>query len=594
MRNYIFFLVLLFFLSSCQTPQQEWQTPYERSGGLETASLQETYAYFERLAKVSPYATVTTLGNSAENREIQTVIISRDGYFTPGQAKKSGKPVVLLNCCIHPGESAGKDAVMLLARELVISNAYPQILDSLIIAIIPIMNPDGHARSNPYNRINQKGPKSAGWRVTADRLNLNRDFMKADALEMRAFLHWYSKWQPHVFYDLHTTNGQDFQYVITYKVDTHPLYGGPLSRWVKEKFLPHVLQQSEDEGLLIGPYAGPLDPLHPEKGLMGGVWRPMLSNYYATLCNSIGFLVEAHSLKSYEERVQGTYDVLRIGLNYLAEHSGQLIQAVEQTRMWSAGFGAVDEDSNVFDIEFNTRTDTGDTIIFRGYEMETVKGSVSGRTYIKYSDSKRDVASVLFDDIRVKTAITAPRGYLIPVAWKEIADRLDFHGISYRKLKTPVRDVFECYRLDDVKFAGRSYEGRQRVSYTVKPFTDTLTFRAGSFYIPLGDEKSRLIMHLLEPYAPDALVHWGFMNTIFEQKEYFETYAMEPVAKKMMQDDPQLRARFEQKLETDQEFAENGRQRLYFFYRNSPYYDRELDVYPVARVTRRIDESSFE
>lgn len=594
MKTKLAVILIFSLLIFCQTEPQQWQTVYERSKGLETPDMQQTYDFYQRLVDASPYAHMSVLGTTPEKRDLRVVVLSRDKCFSADKAHQSGKPVILLNCCIHPGESAGKDAVMMLARDLLIKKQVPQLLDSLILAIIPIMNPDGHERMSPYNRINQKGPLKAGWRVTARRLNLNRDFMKAESEEMQAFLKWFHRWNPHVFYDLHTTNGQDFQYVITYKVDTHPRYGGPLSQWVKERFLPHIKRQSRKQDLIIGPYAGPLEPLHPEKGLMGGVWVPRLSNYYATLCNSVGFLVEAHSLKTYAERVQGTYELVRIGLQYLATHPGELMQSVEQTRRWSAGFGKAGDRLKSYGIDFDTRTDRGDSMVFKGYKMETVKGEISGKEYIRYLDQKRDVPTVLFDDIEIKQSITAPLGYIIPKAWTPLAERLQRHGILQKELSRSCKNEFECYRFENVNFANRSYEGKQRVNYSVHTFKDSLSFQAGSIFIPLGNEKSRLIMHLLEPYAPDALLRWGVMNTIFEQKEYFETYAMEPIAQQMARNHPRLEAAFEHKVKTDPEFANSARQRLFFFYKRSPYYDKNLNVYPVVRVIHPIEETCFE
>ncbi|MCU0645404.1 MAG: M14 family metallopeptidase, partial [bacterium] len=287
---FILCCVLLYCQSNQSPDPSNWQTHYEKSGGMETPRYAETMDFFNRLDDASAYAKTIRFGVSPESRDLNLFIISKHKCFTPDQAQASGKPIVLIQCCIHPGESEGKDAAMMLARDLLIDKKYPEILDNLIVTIIPIFNADGHERFGPYNRINQNGPREMGWRVTATRLNLNRDFVKADAPEMRAWLTMFNQWLPHLFIDCHTTDGQDFQYVLTYNIDTHENFGGAVSRWAKNDFLPAIIPACEARGHIIGIYGGLDDERHPELGMTIGVWRPMLSNPYLTVRNRAGLL----------------------------------------------------------------------------------------------------------------------------------------------------------------------------------------------------------------------------------------------------------------------------------------------------------------
>ncbi len=570
-----------------------WLTRFERSGGVETARYQESMDYFSRLAQSSPAARWLEFGVSPEGRSLRMLVISQDRCFTPEKARRTGKPVVLIQGCIHPGESEGNDAGMLIARDLLVNQRHAKLMDHLILLFIPIFNVDGHERYTWNSRINQNGPTETGWRVTATRLNLNRDFVKADAPEMRAWLAMYHAWQPHFFYDCHTTDGQDFQYVLNYYIDTHPAYGGPISSWAADRFLPRLLRRTEQEGLVIGPYAGLVDERDPAKGMMGGVWRPMLSNSFATLMNRAGFLIEAHSLKPYKQRVEATRDLLLMGLDLIADDADELMKAVVQGDRWSAGLGKIYDPLPSFPVAFRTSKDGGDSMVYRGYHVRYAKGEISGEEYPIYSQVVKNTPSLYLDRVEPSVLVSPPLGYLVPAAWQNVVQVLDSHGISYVRLKQTVHVQVETYRFTDVKFRSTPYEGRQLVSMKSIPVSLKRTFQAGDLYVPLDNYKSKLIIYLLEPTSTDALIGWGFFNTIFEDREYFEEYVMEPLAQEMLKSQPVIKKEFNERLATDSLFAASPRQRLYFFYERSPFFDAEKNLYPIARVIRGQEAALF-
>ena len=578
----------MLFLSltlAAQQRKQNWSTFYEESGGLETPRYEETMDYFRRLDEASPAARMIRFGISPEGRDLNLFIISSERAFTPRDARTSGKPIVFIQCCIHPGESEGKDAAMMLARDILAHKKYPKIPKNLTIGIIPIFNADGHERFGPYNRIYQNGPKEMGWRVTATRLNLNRDFVKADAPEMRAWLGLFNRWQPDFLYDCHTTDGADHQYVLTYNIDVHPDFGGAISTWAKNDFLPVVIPACESRGLIVGPYAWLNDRRHPERGLGGGVWPPMLSNPYVTLRNRGGCLIETHSLKPYDIRVQATYDFILLGLQEMAKHPQKLLQAVAEEDEHAARLGRVYDPDRRFTLRYQTRTDEGDSIVYRGYRFKVEQGIISGAEYLVYSHEPWNVPTVFYNTVEPLVSIAPPLGYLIPQEWTDVIDVVKCHGGKTYRLAEDLTGEFESYRFSDVTFGSTPYEGRQRVSYTARPVTEERTFKAGTVYVPLGCPESKIIIHLLEPQAPDALINWGFFNTIFEQREYFESYVMEPLAQKMVAENPELMEAFQDFLASDTTATSSPRRKLQFFYDRSPYADPEKDCYPVARVT---------
>jgi hypothetical protein len=563
------------------------ETHFERSHGTETATLAETAVFFTQLAQNSPYASWQSFGRSPEGRPMSLLIVSKDKAFTPAQALKLKKPIVLIEGCIHAGETEGNDVCQLLARDILIKNAYSEILDNVVLIFLPVFNVDGFARFSPYHRINQNGPKEMGWRVTATRHNLNRDFVKADTPEMRHWLKMYHSWQPHLFFDCHTTDGQDFQYVLTYNIDTHPEYGGAISQWAKQDLLTFLVPTMSKRNMILAPYADLIDERNPGKGMLGGVWRPMLSNSFATLCNRGGFLIEAHSLKPYDKRVHATLAVILSSLQYVASQPNLLMEAVQKTEQETSRWAG---DKNIqVPLQFKTRTDRFDTLTFRGFKTQFHQGSIGTEAYPVYTNQVANTASKYFNEVSASVAVPPPLGYIIPGEWLQVLEVLTAHHIPWVRLQKPVVADFEMYRLENVRYRSNSYEGRQTVTFSAHPIRLKKTFSPGDVYVPLRTPKARLIMYLLEPQSPDALVGWGFFNTIFEDREYFEDYVMEPMAQHMFKSDTALAAVFCQKIKQDSVFARSSRARLNFFYEKTPYVDKEKNLYPIARVISSIE-----
>jgi hypothetical protein len=584
-RPKIIFLLIWLIPFAAVVRAEDWTTFYEKSNFRQTPRFAETHAYFQKLADYSPRARLEIFGETPEGRALELLIISNEKHFKPGPAKTSGKPIVLIENCIHPGESEGKDASMLLARDLLVKNKYPEILDKLTLLIIPIINPDGHERFGAFNRINQNGPDEMGWRVTATRLNLNRDFMKADAPEMCAWLKMFGQWDPHLFIDCHTSDGADFQYDILYYLDQHDEFGGAISRWARQEFLPNFLPRVEARGHILGQYCGLLDEKRPEMGLRCGVWPPRLSNVYVTLRNRGGLLLETHSLKDYQTRVTATYDFLLSALQEIAQNPTRLIRAVAAEDARVELLGKKYDPAIQIPLTFQSTTQV-DSILYRGYAVVPQPGRISGAEYLTYQPIPRDIPTVAFNAVEPVVSVPVPLGYLIPRQWQDVLEILELHEIQLFRLEQEIADTFQVYHVEDPVWATAPYEGRLRVSFKTRQQAEKHTLPAGTVYAPVSQPNAKILIHLLEPQAPDALIGWGFFNTIFEIKEYFENYSMEPLAQKMAADNPALNAEFAAKLAQDSVFAASPAQRLMFFYQRSPYWDSARNRYPVFRVIK--------
>jgi hypothetical protein len=560
-----------------------WRTYAERTDHLETGRYAEAVEFCRRLASASPYARYATFGISGEGRALPLLIISTERAFTPQAAQRSRRPLILVQNCIHAGECEGKDACLELARDMLVCGQHAELLRHVNVLIIPIFNVDGHERRGPYNRINQNGPREMGWRTNAVNLNLNRDYAKADAVEMQAWLHLWTTWQPELFIDNHTTDGQDDQYDLYYTVTADQDVAPPIATWVNEVLMASVLPRLTSDGYLALPYAFLRDPTQPSQGLQAiGPMSPRLSTGYVAACNRPGILVETHAVLPYGRRVRATYDFLRHTLETINEQPELLRDAVRQADRDAVASRGGDYENQV-PLRFEP-THEPRPFVYYGVQVHSRPSDITGGEVVEYSKTPVTFDTTLFAGWRVAQAVTPPAAYLIPPQWTEVIRRLELHGVRFYRLRETRELEIESYRFEDVKFAETPHEGRQTVRYRTTLVREPRSFAAGTVVVPLDQPRAKLAVHLLEPDGPDALVGWGFFNAIFERNEYFEPYVMEPIAQRMLQDDPALSTEFEQKLADDAAFAKDPQARLNFFYRRSPYWDAAYYVYPVARL----------
>lgn len=562
----------------------EWLTRAERTGFKETENYEDTRAYARRLDAASPWIKLVSFGTSPQGRDLMLLVASKDGAFDPAAARATGKPVVLVQNGIHSGEIEGKDASLMLLRDIAVTREKAALLDGAILLVMPLFNVDGYGgRFGPHTRINQNGPAESGWRTTAQNLNLNRDYMKADAPEMRAWLAVYDAWQPALLIDDHTTDGADFQYVIGYDMAMRDDAPAPIGAWARDVFLPYVTEHVERAGYPTSPYLDLRVPTDPAQGFLSDQNTARYSTGYTPLRNRPSLLVETHMLKPYEPRVRATYETLVAALEVVGREAARLQEAIRDAEREASGIGRTAEGDSVT-LRLRLADSLG-TFHYKGVEWRNELSEVSGAVRVVYGTKPVEL-DVPYQETLVPTLkVRPPLGYLIPPEWSGIADRLRAHGIPVERLETPVRGTFEVIRISSVKWSEAPFEGRHLlVAGDARRALEPDSLPAGAFWVPLGNAYSRLTMQLLEPEGPDSFVAWGFFDAIFEDKEYAEDYVMETLARELLAKDPQLKEEFEAKVASDSAFRANPAARLEFFYRRTPWWDDRKDRYPVLRV----------
>ncbi len=572
---------------------QDWRTPTEVSDYRTTPDYADTMAYIERVAAASPHQVrVENFGRTGEGRDLKIVIVSKDGVFDPAAIHASGRAILLVQNAIHAGEMDGKDACLALLRDMVINKSQAALLDHVVFVFIPVYNIDGHERRSPWNRINQNGPEVIGWRGNGTNINLNRDYMKADAPETRAFLAMFHRWLPDFFVDDHVTDGADFQYDVTFTIDDTPNVAPATAQWIDQSVTPELVREVDSAGHLAFPHLLDLnDETDPAQGLAFSALGPRFSNGYMILENRPGLLVEMHMLKDYKTRVTGNYAILRALLEVMNRDAAKLIALNKQ-----ADEDAAKISGQPFPLEVGWSGQTT-PVDFRGSKFTRELSAVSGTMRVSYTHEPWNATLPLGAGGKVTLTTTPPAAYIVPPQWSQVIGVLEAHGIAVRRTTTPWTGSAERYRCSGMQWQQHPFEGRHPTFRgegggaapghygTCVLSTETMTFPAGSAVIMLNQRLNKVAVEWLEPAAPDSALQWGFFDSIFEQREYGEGYVLEKLASEELDKDPTLKAEFEHRIETDPQFAASPRARLEFFYDRSPWGKaNRVGEYPVGRL----------
>ena len=581
MKKYAFLSIsCLFLIVACSKSDPDYNTTFEKSNYLETDSYDGTIAYAKLLDKQFKEVHYQSIGQTVQGRDVPLLIVDKDGYTNPKKIRRSGKNIIFVESCIHPGEPNGKDATFLLIRNMLTGREYRDLLDDFSFLFIPVLNPDGLANFSPYNRINQNGPKQMGWRVNAQGLNLNRDFTKLDTPELRAFTALFNKWQPDLFFDTHATDGADYQYVTTYSVENFGNYDPSITAWLSEVWEPRISTAMMQHNMPIAryiefhPWGDPTGSLYDES------FSAMFSEAYTTARNCPGILLETHMLKPYKDRVFSTYYMIVETLKIIHDNKKDFQTALAQAKK---------NDLTLKEIPINMQSELNDTIWedFLGYHFDTVHSDITDGWYYAYDTTRPETRKIRrIRSTRPEKTLSVPKEYIIPAQYAEVIDIVKAHSFEVNLLKSEKTLQVNTYRFSNVEFMPRPSEGRCRLAhFDVEGITKEVVFPKGSAVVKTSQNGVRLLMNLLEPEMDGSLFEWGFFNNVLQRVEYFEVYKMEPMAREMLAADPFLEEQFKQwKASFPKDKQPSQYAILNWFYEQSPYCDKNYLIYPVGIV----------
>ena len=556
--------------SSARGPRPSLTTTAEQSGYVRTGRYDEAVALCRDFARAYDGVHCDEIGTTGEGRPIVAVRIAR----------RSDAPYIYVQGGIHAGEIEGKDAGFWFLRDLLDGKVAPGALDAVSVVFVPVINPDGHERFGPNNRPNQRGPEQMGFRTNGARLNINRDWVKADTPEAAAVLGVLAARDPLLLVDLHTTDGAKFEHDISINPAPIAPRSDGLERTEKTLTDWMMLRLTQLGNLPVPFYPSFIDDENPLSGFAVGEAPPRFSQFYNAARGRLGLLVETHSWRTYKERALSTYHALQAIFEHATHEAPNWRKACDAA-------GAADRRLGGTDVTIMWKNGPGKhDIDFRGYAFEKRTSDISGGTWLFYDEKTPQVWKVpLRDELVPAETVKVPRGgYSSDGGFaKDVATVLARHHLTSWPIEGEPKVQVEAWRATKAT-PQPLFEGRTRMAFEGAWATETRTLDRGAIFVPADQAFARVVIHLLDPALPDSLAQWGFFNAAFERKEYMESYVTEELAHAMVAKDPGLKPQLDAASAADPELAKSSAEKLEWFYRHTPAWDERLNLLPVYRT----------
>ncbi len=583
MKKIFVALFAVFCLSGCDLSKYQlveefdFETVFEKSTGKETATYPQVIEYYKQLGTAYPTIKLMEFGKTDSGEPLHLAVFSKGENFDFAQLRED-HTIILVNNGIHPGESDGIDATMMLFRDLA-QDSVP-VPKNTILATIPVYNIGGALNRNSSSRTNQNGPLEYGFRGNARNYDLNRDFIKADTRNTRSFFEIFHLVQPDIFVDTHVSNGADYQYTLTHLFTQKDKLGGELGDYMDKRMKPSFEKSLWEHEWEITPYVNVFNEV-PEKGFVQFLDSPRYSTGYTTLWNTLGVMIETHMLKPYKERVKGTYRALQTIIEIGERDRATIkdLRARAQRKYLTERY---------YPLDFKADSSTVSKLQFKGFEAKRVESDVTGEKRLEYDQSKPFTKEIEYYDNFIPTErIEIPRAYVIPKGWWNVLEILKSNKVTMTPFKNDTTIMVEVSHIDDYSTRDKAYEGHYpHYNTSVKKTRDSIKFRKGDLYIKTFQPAVRYLIETLEPTAEDSFFNWNFFDSILQQKEGFSLYVFEDIAKKLLDENPDLKKEFDEKKRSDREFSQNSYAQLSWIHKQSVHYEKAHLRYPVFRVSR--------
>jgi hypothetical protein len=484
------------------------RTAPERTNFRETTRYDEVLAWLEAVAAHSPLIHVDTFGYTLEGRPLPLAVVGRLADRSPAGVRASGRTVVYLQGSIHAGEVEGKEALLMLLRELSLGQRQ-QLLDSLVLLIAPIYNADGNERVLLTNRPAQHGPVGGmGQRPNAQGFDLNRDHTKLASPEARSLAQMLTRYDPHMGIDLHTTNGTRHAYHLTYSPPLHPNTHPAIVQLLRGALLPEVTASIRSRHGWDLHYYGNVYGQGEERGWYTFDHRPRFNNNYIGLRNRLAILSEAYAYATFEERILATSRFIDEILAWTAAGSTRVRQVVDD-----ASRAPVIGERLALRAEFQRSAQP--VQILMGEVAQEIH-PFTGAVMLRRLDVRRPEMMHEFGTFSATEIERAPAAYIITEPVPAVLANLGAHGITTRSLQAARELNVEAFRVDSTSLATREFQGqRERIVHGAW-HASAATVPAGSVIVPLDQPLARLIFTLLEPRSDDGLVTWNYFDAHLE------------------------------------------------------------------------------
>lgn len=569
MKKLVFLMLLT--ISICSKAQDS-QNPNR------SMTYEELLAEYQQLDKQFEQAFLISYGKTDCGESLQLFIISANGINQPKTLHEQNKCILFINNGIHPGEPDGMDASLRFVKDLLYKEKYHELLSNVVICIIPAFNIDGALNRNSHSRANQDGPEEYGFRGNAKNLDLNRDFIKTDALNTKSLKLILQQWDPDVFVDTHVSDGADYQYTMTLISSQHNKTSPPIGDYMHNVLTPALFKSMKDKKDEMTPYVSTLiEEGVPDSGIVAFLETPRFASGYLAILNSFSFITETHMLKPYPERVNSTQRFLHSILTVCNEKKDDILKARKEAFEY-------DQQMKIFpynwEIDFNKK----ESIMFKGFDATYEKSNITSGMRLKYDRKKPYEKFIPFYDSYVaKDSIAIPKYFYIPQAWESIVKLLEASGIKPTRIMHDSTSLATTLYIKDYKTSATPFEGHYlHYNTTFNSKYELNKFKKGDYLIDCNQKNIRIALETLVPSAVDSYFNWGFFDSILQQKEWFSSYVFEDIAEKLLAENRQLEKDFEEwksKNPNEDEFNQ-----LYYIYSHSKYFEESFKRYPIRMI----------
>ncbi len=565
-------------MSSSLVIAQPITTRFEKSNGTESPGYFEIIDWWKKLDERSGKVKILTMGMTDAGLPLHLIVVSNNGDYSFPNIRKNNKRIIFINNGIHPGEPDGIDACMLLARDIVL-NKY-KIPDNIVLAIIPVYNIGGCLNRSRNYRIDQNGPVEKGFRGNSQNLDLNRDFIKCDSKDARAFTEIFHLLDPDVFVDNHVSNGADYQHVMTLLTSQHNRLGGVMGDYINKQFEPGLFALMKDKNYDMVPYVN-IHGEPPDKGWAEFWDSPRYGSGYGSVWYTFSFVPETHMLKPYEQRVKATYALMQCFIEFTGKNSLAIKKARDEAK-------ASAKTQTQFPASWKLNKSIFTDITFKGYQAAYKASDVSGLPRLYYDRSKPFKINVpYYNEYEAQTFIQKPKAYIIPQGWWKVIELLTLNKVQMSRFKKDTSIEVEVYHIEDYNSSAAQYEMHHlNREVALSTSIQKMNFRKGDYIILMNQAANRFLIETLEPQAEDSYLTWNFFDAILGQKEGFSAYSFEDVAADYLKNNHGLKTKLDQRRNSDTAFAKNADAQLNFIFRNSPYFEPVNRRYPVYRVIK--------
>ena len=493
--------------------QEKPLTVAEQSGFKATSRYADVRDFIHKLQALSPYLRVETMATSTEGRSIPLLVIGNPLPSPRPPQGSGGRGVIYIQANIHAGEVEGKEASLMLARDILLAPDLPY-LDKLVLLIAPIFNADGNERISPESRKHQGGPEQGvGVRHNGQNLDLNRDSIKLESPELRGLVaNVLLRWDPLLLVDCHTTNGAYHQEVVTYSWGLNPNGDSTIVAYQKDKMMPEIEAVLEKKyGTPAVGYGGFRDYRAPEKGWETFEPQPRYVTNYIGLRNRLSILDENYVYADFKARVMGNYNFLRATLDYCAAHLEEIGKLVAEADRRAVLRGTRPSDQTTFFVEYDLRP-LQNPVTVHAYETVVIPRGEGQRPEIRATDKVEVHTVPYYSDWVGKRSVQFPYAYVLGVPDSEVLARLRQHGLLVEKLTEAATLEVEVFRVKELKSEERSYQGHHLNQVKGECAVETKIFPVGTFIIPTAQPLGGLAAYLLEPESDDGFLVWNFFD----------------------------------------------------------------------------------